>query len=456
MKKIILGLIVVTLFGCEKVVPGTYMFPKSKNQDVVTIPKLLTNEIIKKEYSVTGYYNINYNNDWSKLTGAESYQWADVNADGIVDKIIIYSNQLWFALGSKTGTYQFVSCSVFLTDYTPNTKDTLFGVPGGERFNVVDINKDSLPDFIFNQTREIVDNGNDLSDNYVFIVYSTPVIGKYMHKIISMQSGSISVGDFNNDNISDIINVSQKSGDFGNVYFYQLDKNINYTKSIINFAPNKLSMVNLNAQSFSEAIDFDNNGKLDMITYGINYGDSANNSERQRFGPTIWFDVNNSGYSKYTLLHDADFYKKYMGWGKFNETTSLFIYDIDNDGLKDIIMNNRNLDNMPNTPGSNPNRMIRSKTMIIIWKNLGNGQFKNITESMFDVGDNINVKPNGESYQKIRMFDIDGDGQNELVYENLNTTSLYFKLIDNKFKRYYNESGFIFNSQNYPTIATIK
>jgi hypothetical protein len=127
------------------------------------------------------------------------------------------------------------------------------------------------------------------------------------------------------------------------------------------------------------------------------------------------------------------------------------LYDIDNDGFKDVIMNNCNLSNMPNTPGSNSDPFVRNKTMIIIWKNLGNGQFSNITDNIFGIGENVNIKPNGESYQKIRMFDIDGDGQNELVYENLNTTSLYFKLINGKFVRYYNPVGFVFNSIKYPS-----
>lgn len=454
MKKIILGFLLIGLFSCSKTLPTIISVQPTPVTTVIT-PTPIVNTIIKKEYSVIGYNNINYNNDWSLLSGAESYQWADVNADGILDKIIIYTGQLWFVLGSKNGNYQPINYNSFLTDYTPNTKDTIFGVPGGERFNIVDINKDSLPDFIFNQTREIVNNGNDLSDNYVLILCSTSTIGKYTHKFIPMKAGSISVGDINYDNVSDIINVSQKSGDFGNIYFYQFDKQFNFASTKLNILSSTNTALNLNAQSFSEAVDFDNNNKLDIITYGINYGDSANNSERQRFGPTIWFDINNTGYSKYTLLYDAAFYKKYQGWGKFNETTSVCLYDIDGDGFRDVIMNNRNLENMPNTPGSDPDRFIRNKTMIIVWKNLGNGQFQNVTESIFNVGDNVNVKPNGESYQKIRMFDVDGDGQTELVYENLNTTSLYFKLINGKFVKYYNPNGFLFNSINYPNIKTL-
>ena len=54
MKKIILGLIVVTLFGCEKVAPGTYMFPRNKKEDVVTQPILPTNTQIEK--LPKGYY----------------------------------------------------------------------------------------------------------------------------------------------------------------------------------------------------------------------------------------------------------------------------------------------------------------------------------------------------------------------------------------------------------------
>jgi hypothetical protein len=91
--------------------------------------------------------------------------------------------------------------------------------------------------------------------------------------------------------------------------------------------------------------------------------------------------------------------------------------------------------------------------LIIVWKNLGNGQFKNVTENVFNVGENINIKPNGETYQKIRVIDIDGDGSKELCYENLNCANLYYKYINGKFIKYTQSTSYNFNSLNFPTYS---
>ena len=113
--------------------------------------------------------------------------------------------------------------------------------------------------------------------------------------------------------------------------------------------------VNLYAQDFSYYNDFDKDGKPDLITYGVEYGDSANQGERQKFGPTIWFNTTPNGYSTYTLLHDNAFYRKYQGFGKLNMTASMVIYDYDNDGYKDVILNNiKQLQGQPNVAGVDP------------------------------------------------------------------------------------------------------
>ena len=50
---------------------------------------------------------------------------------------------------------------------------------------------------------------------------------------------------------------------------------------------------------------------------------------------------------------------------------------------KDVILNNINANGSPYKDHN---------ALIIVWKNLGNGQFKNVTENVFNVGENITVQ----------------------------------------------------------------
>jgi len=438
MKQSIIILFSIVLIACNKEV--TSIVPPVTNKvEVVNTPVT-----IKTKYSTTDYDNTNLNGDWSELSGPETYQWADINSDGILDKIIIHNTGYYFAIYDSNKKYQWVDASQFLLDYTPSLKDSISGVPGGEQFSIVDLNNDSIPDFVINQSVEKVVNAVDLGYNYLMVLYSSPIKGKYYHKIINASNGSIAVADINGDGVADITNVVQTSGKQNLIRHFLMNRDITYKEVNFNVKNPNDDKVNLYAQDFSYYNDFDKDGKPDLITYGVEYGDSANQGERQKFGPTIWFNTTPNGYSTYTLLHDNAFYRKYQGFGKLNMTASMVIYDYDNDGYKDVILNNINANGSPYKDHN---------ALIIVWKNLGNGQFKNVTENVFNVGENINIKPNGETYQKIRVIDVDGDGSKELCYENLNCANLYYKYMNGKFVKYTQSTSYNFNSLNFPTYS---
>ena len=207
----------------------------------------------------------------------------------------------------------------------------------------------------------------NIVNNLLFFLL--PLVGILIFKFISTQP---SIKEISIDN-STIQNSVDKT------------TNTNYKEVNFNVKNSNDDKVNLYAQDFSYYNDFDKDGKADLITYGVQYGDSANQGDRQKFGPTIWFNTTQNGYSSYTLLHDNVFYRKYQGFGKLNMTASMVIYDYDNDGYKDVILNNINANGSPYKDHN---------SLIIVWKNLGNGQFKNVTENVFNVGalgiENIN------------------------------------------------------------------
>ena len=179
MKQSIIILFSIVLIACNKEV--TSIVPPVTNKvEIVNTPVT-----IKTKYSTTDYDNTNLNGDWSELSGPETYQWADINSDGILDKIIIHNTGYYFAIYDSNKKYQWVDASQFLLDYTPSLKDSISGVPGGEQFSIVDLNNDSIPDFVINQSVEKVVNAVDLGYNYLMILYSSPIKGKYYHKIIN-------------------------------------------------------------------------------------------------------------------------------------------------------------------------------------------------------------------------------------------------------------------------------
>ena len=92
MKQSIIILFSIVLIACNKEV--TSIVPPITNKvEVVNTPVT-----IKTKYSTTDYDNTNLNGDWSELSGPETYQWADINSDGILDKIIIHNTGYYFAI----------------------------------------------------------------------------------------------------------------------------------------------------------------------------------------------------------------------------------------------------------------------------------------------------------------------------------------------------------------------
>jgi hypothetical protein len=335
MKKIILGLIVVTLFGCEKVAPGTYVFPRNKKEDVVTQPIPTANTKIEK--LPNGYYFgktsyelrasqmfINIDSIRSifgirsigEFSGNNNlgFVYVDMNNDGFEDIFYPYSTgsevnlkpEVFINLGNKYVRDN----SMLPNDYVGNqvTRKTLVG----------DFNNDSLPDlFLINSGYENVKTQYFALEKNTLLL-SDRITGKYKVGNLPMLGKDFwhggASGDLNGDGNIDIVVSSGKP-----VLLLGNGKG-EFTKQNVDFK-------NDNSGAFItiEITDVDKNGTNDIIMSG-DEGQRNNNSIAKS---NILLN-NNLTFQKVDITEPNT-----LGW---KLVMNIGCGDIDGDGINEIFL----------------------------------------------------------------------------------------------------------------------
>lgn len=322
MKRIILGLIVVTLFGCSKEIikPIPLDVPVVNN---VNLPKILY-------YSKTSYElknsSINYLNvdslrailhiaNIGKSNGTNNlgYVYVDMNNDGREDIFYPYTTNGGLskpAVLLNYGNYYENDNSMLPTDYVgnENTRKTLVG----------DYNNDSLPDlFLINQGYEDPTTGRFNKEANTLLL-SNKVTHKYELGIlpnigIDFWHGGAS-GDLNNDgNIDIVVSAGLKS-----VLLIGDGKG--------NFTANTLKDLTNGAHMTIEIVDVNKDGQNDIIMTG---DEGIDNPPAYLSYSKIYFN-NNGSFDNQLIMCDVN--------SDWRIVEDIACEDIDGDGINEIIL----------------------------------------------------------------------------------------------------------------------
>ena len=337
MKNILLGLFVVTLFGCEKVGPDSYRF-KTRDKDpiqIITQPIVSTNKQIEKlpighYFGKTSYelktaqsfinidslrtvFNIQSIGEFNGSNNL-GFVYVDMNNDGFEDIFYPYSSDGEILTKPDVFLFNGVSYikdnSMLPTEYKGNqtTRKTIVG----------DFNNDSLPDlFLINHGYE------NPSTNYFPLEKNTLLLsdktsGKYKLGDLSMLGKDFwhggASGDLNGDGNIDIILSSGKP-----ILLLGNGKG-GFTKQNVDFKND-----NLGAYITIEIMDVDRNGTNDIVMSG----DEGQRSTNMVAKSTILLN-NNLIFQKLDITEP-----NILGW---KLVMDIAVEDIDGDGVKEIFL----------------------------------------------------------------------------------------------------------------------
>jgi hypothetical protein len=147
MKKLLGIIIILTLFGCEKVGPGMYMFPKRQNEPKPSI--IETNPTQPKVGFVidSNWFKNTYKGYW-----IETHRWygyGDFNKDGMRDLVVMFATNSLREMKHQKDTSSRIVVGVFINHKTYFELDTnlVYSYLGGYNgVNVADINNDGYLD----------------------------------------------------------------------------------------------------------------------------------------------------------------------------------------------------------------------------------------------------------------------------------------------------------------------
>ena len=219
MKNLLILIITLTLFGCEKVAPGTYMFPKSKNEPKPSI--IETNPTQQKVGFVidTNWFKNRFPNYW-----IETHNWnggGDFNNDGMKDLVVMFATNAPANMLHQKDTSSRVVIGVFINHKTYFELDTnlVYSYLGGYAgVNISDINHDGYLDIYqmtgywegseYPKPKYYNNSGHGGMDSYVFINNKNKALSKYTLKNETDAGSSTSIVFDNNKNGYDEIYLS--------------------------------------------------------------------------------------------------------------------------------------------------------------------------------------------------------------------------------------------------------
>lgn len=322
MKKIILGLIVVTLFGCSKTAP------------IIVTPIVVTpitpTELPKIVYYGKTSYELKNTNKFinidslrntfgiknvGRYSGTNNYGfvYVDMNNDGREDIFYPYSSDGEFNTKPdvfiNNGKSYTKDNSMLPTDYTgnQNTRKTIVG----------DFNNDSLPDlFLVNHGYE---DNNYYPGETNTLLLSDKKTGKYKLGNLSMLNKAFwhggASGDLNGDGNLDIIVLGGQPA------------KLLYGDGTGNFTATDWKYNAGNGYITGEIVDVDKDGQNDIILSG-----DEGRPAPARYSPSTIFWNTNNNFSKQTTIVAPST----NGWGTVMD---IAVGDIDSDGINEIIFN---------------------------------------------------------------------------------------------------------------------
>lgn len=356
MKKIILALFVVTLFGCKKDVIAPFTPPS-----VVTPTFVIGNYIGKTSYELRKtktYLNVDsiqlsfgiQNKGYWNGTSNVGYAYVDLNADGLDD--IIYP---MMSANTEVPMRPFVFLNIgsqYVLDNTIIPSDYV-GATDTRKTLIADFNNDSLPDVFFNNT------ANEQSPNQNQIAYQAVMLSVKGDKKVTYRMGTLptelvnkggyhgaAAGDINGDKNIDIIFVGQGMpkvlyGNGDGTFRYDVFNTPNYSSGFIT----------------SEIVDVDNDGKNDIILAGAENNDKAK---------IFWGKTN---FTTFTIINETNI-------NGLRLIVDVSAEDIDGDGVKEIILD-RTFDGLDGSP------FYRGYYLTIYKTNDNYNSFSDVTNTFF-------------------------------------------------------------------------
>ena len=392
MKKVILGLIVMTLFGCSKTAP------------IIVTPAIPIAEVLSKivYYGKTSYELKNTNKfinidslrnvfgikNVGRYNGTNNlgFVYVDMNNDGREDIFYPYSSDGEFNTKPEvfinTGKSYTKDNSMLPTDYSgnQNTRKTIVG----------DFNNDSLPDlFLINHGYE---DNNYYPGETNTLLLSDKITLKYKLGDVSMLSKAFwhggASGDLNKDGNIDIIVTA---GNTIKVLYGSGDGSFNLTDWKYNGTSGYITI---------EILDVNKDGQNDVIMTGFEGFPNSN-----RYSKSTIFWNNNNDFSSNTIICEPNT----NGWALVLDIVAA---DIDNDGTTEIILN-RTVDSGTNWYGG---------FQLNIYKTNDNYKTLNDVSNKF-ITNNISVQKRTTAwmykmnlYKVNNIYYLDGITTNSLVH----------------------------------------
>lgn len=322
MKKVILGLIVVTLFGCSKTAPiivtpivvtpitptelPKIVYYGKTSYELKNTTKFISIDSLRNTFGIKNVGRYNGTNNYG-------FVYVDMNNDGREDIFYPYSSDGEFNTKPdvfiNNGNYYTKDNSMLPMDYTgnQNTRKTIVG----------DFNNDSLPDlFLINHGYE---DNNYYPGETNTLLLSDKKTGKYKLGTFpdvgkNFWHGGAS-GDLNKDGNIDIIITA---GNTIKVLYGSGDGSFNIIDWKYKGASGYLTI---------EILDVNKDNQYDIIMTGF---EGFPNSDRYSKSTIFW--NNNNDFSNNTIICEPNI----NGWALVLDIVAA---DIDNDGTTEIILN---------------------------------------------------------------------------------------------------------------------
>ena len=327
MKRIILGLIVVTLFGCSKTAPMVIsVTPTTPPTPVVItpieIPKIVYYGKTSYELKTTATY-VNMDSVRAKfgrkinkeynINSAIGWVYVDMNNDGVQD--IFYP--------CSSGSDNIIDAEVFINVNGNYIRDKYmlpdgFGNSSTRKTLVGDFNNDSLPDLF------LINHG-----------YENPSINYYPGEVNRLLLSDKKTGKYTNGTLPDIGKAfwhGGASGDLngdGNIDIIVIGGNtakLLYSDGKGNFIATDWKYKAGDGYITAEIVDIDKDGQNDIILSG-----AEGTPPPGRYSPSTIFWNNHNDFSKQTIICSPST----DGWGGVMD---IAVEDIDGDGINEIFL----------------------------------------------------------------------------------------------------------------------